>query len=106
MPQQGGAAGKKIVGYKRHITVDTDGRLLMVKLAAPPSPNVPAQAILDPIRKRWPWVAHLFADSADERLKLRTGPYLDIVAESVRPRRKTNTESLQAQWHHIGQLGA
>jgi transposase len=56
-------AGKKIVGRKRHIAVDTDGRLLMVNLTtADISDSAGAQAILDGIRKRWPWVKHLFAD--------------------------------------------
>jgi hypothetical protein len=27
-----------------------------------------AQTILDGIRKRWPWVKHLFADAAYDRL--------------------------------------
>ncbi len=49
-------AGKKIVGRKRHIAVDTDGRLLMVNLTtADVSDSAGAQAILDAIRKRWPW---------------------------------------------------
>ena len=58
-------AGKKIVGRKRHIAVDTDGRLLMVNLTtADISDSAGAQVILDGIRKRWPWVKHLFADGA------------------------------------------
>ncbi len=32
-------AGKKVVGRKRHIAVDTDGRLLMVNLPRPTSPT-------------------------------------------------------------------
>jgi len=48
-------AGKKIVGRKRHIAVDTDGRLLMVHLSpAGISDGAGDQAILDGIRKRWP----------------------------------------------------
>jgi Transposase DDE domain len=40
-------AGKKIVGRKRHIAVDTYGRLLMVNLtSADISDNAGAQAIL------------------------------------------------------------
>ncbi|WP_352798522.1 transposase [Mesorhizobium sp. M0678] len=35
-------AGKKIVGRKRHIAVDTDGRLLMVNLTPADSPTAPA----------------------------------------------------------------
>jgi len=74
-------ARKKIVGRKRHIAVDTDGRLLMVHLtAANISDSAGAQAILDAIRKRWPWVKHLFADGACDRLKLMdTAAYLDFV---------------------------
>lgn len=46
---------KKIVGRKRHIAVDTDGRLLMVNLTlADVSDSAGAQAILDAVRKRWP----------------------------------------------------
>lgn len=63
-------AGKKIVGRKRHIVVDADGRLLMVNLTtADISDSAGAQAILDAIRKRWPWVKRLFADAAYDRLK-------------------------------------
>src|SRR5687768_1263559 len=41
-------AGKKIVGRKRHIAVDTDGRLLMVNLTtADISDSAGAQAILE-----------------------------------------------------------
>ena len=53
---RGYCAAKKIVGRKRHIAVDTDGRLLMVNLTpADISDSAGAQAILDGIRKRWPW---------------------------------------------------
>ena len=77
---------KKIVGRKRHIAVDTDGRLLMVHLtSADLSDSAGAQAILDAIRKRWPWVKHLFADAAYDRLKLMDkASYLDFVVEIVR----------------------
>src|ERR1700719_3478189 len=48
-------AGKKIVGRKRHVAVDTDGRLLMVNLTtADISDSAGAQMILDSVRKRWP----------------------------------------------------
>jgi len=50
-------AGKRIVGRKRHIAVDTDGRLLMVNLTtADISVSAGAQMILDAICKRWPWI--------------------------------------------------
>ena len=78
--------GKKIVGRKRHIAVDTDGRLLMVNITpADTSDSAGAQTILDGIRKRWPWVKHLFADSAYDRLQLMNkAAYLDFAVEIVR----------------------
>ena len=64
-------ANKQIVDRKRHIAVDTDGRLLMVNLTtADISDSAGAQAILDAVRKRWPWLKHLFADGAYDRTKL------------------------------------
>ena len=63
-----------------------DGRLLMVHLtSADISDSAGAQAILDAIRKRWPWVKHLFADGAYDRLKLMDkAAYLDFIVEIVR----------------------
>ncbi len=79
-------AAKKIVGRKRHIAVDTDGRLLMVNMTtADISDSAGAQAILDAIRKRWPWLKHLFADGAYDRKKLMDkAEFLDFVIEIVR----------------------
>src|SRR5476649_1553909 len=69
--QRGYDAAKKIVGRKRHIAVDTDGRLLMVNLTpADISDSAGAQMILDGVRKRWPWLKHLFADGAYDRTQL------------------------------------
>lgn len=52
--------GKPIVGRKRHITADTDGRVLMVNLkTADASNSALAKTILDAIRKRWPLLKHL-----------------------------------------------
>ncbi|MFC0146587.1 IS5 family transposase [Sphingobium scionense] len=84
--ERGFDAAKKIVGRKRHIAVDTAGRLLMVNLTpADISDSAGAQVILDGIRKRWPWVKHLFADGAYDRLKLMDkASYLDFVIEVVR----------------------
>ena len=49
------------------------------------SDSAGAQAILDAIRKRWPWVKHLFADGAYDRLKLMDkADYLDFIVEIVR----------------------
>ncbi len=79
-------AGKKIVGRKRHIAVDTDGRLLMLNLTpADISDSAGAQLILDAVRKRWPWLKHLFADGAYDRTKLMDkAAYLDFVIEIIR----------------------
>jgi hypothetical protein len=68
-------ASKKIVGCKRHIAVDTNGRLLMVNLTpADISDLAGAQAILDAVRKRRPWVKHLFADAAYAQAHGQGGP--------------------------------
>ncbi len=79
-------AGKKIKGRKRHIAVDTDGRRLMINLTtADISDSAGAQQILDAIRKRWPWVRHLFADGAYDRRKLMDkAAFKDFVIEIVR----------------------
>ncbi len=78
--------GKKTVGRKRHIAVDTDGRLLMINLTpANISDSAGAQTILDAIRKRWPWVKHLFADGAYDRGQLMDkAAFLDFTIEVVK----------------------
>lgn len=94
-------AGKKVVRRKQHIAVDTDGRLLMVNLTpADISNSAGAQMILDAIRKRWPWVKHLFADSAYDRLQLMDkAAYLDFVVEVIRRRDGTKGfEVLPRRW--------
>lgn len=65
-PSGGGYdAGKRIKGRKRHIAVDSDGRLLMVNLTtADISDSAGGQEIISAIRKRWPWLKHLFGDGA------------------------------------------
>ncbi len=84
--ERGFDGGKKITGRKRHIAVDTDGRLLMVNLTpADISDSAGAQTILDTIRKRWPWLKHLFADGAYDRVQLMDkAAFLDFVIEVVR----------------------
>jgi transposase len=89
-PAAGGTRGydgaKKIVGRKRHIAVDVDGRLLMVGITtADISDSAGAQAILDALRERWPWVKHLFADGAYDRLQLMDkAAFLAFTLEIVR----------------------
>ena len=80
-------AGKRIVGRKRHIAVDTDGRLLMVNLTpADISDSAGAQMILDGVRKRWPWLKHLFADRAcrptTSTSRLRDFTFIQIIKRS------------------------
>ena len=84
--ERGFDGGKKITGRKRHIAVDTDGRLLMVNLTtADISDSAGAQMILDTIRKRWPWLKHLFADGAYDRKQLMDkAAFLGFVIEVVR----------------------
>jgi transposase len=79
-------AAKKVKGRKRHIAVDTDGRLLMVNLTPADVQDVQgAEAIITAIRKRWPWLRHLFADGAYDRAKLMSlAAYRDFVIETVR----------------------
>ena len=79
-------AGKKIVGRKRHIAVDTDGRLLMVNLTSADVQDAQgAEQIIAAIRKRWPWLKHLFADGAYDRGRLMSrATYRDFVIEIVR----------------------
>jgi transposase len=56
-------AGKRIKRRKRHILVDTDGRLLMVQLTAADVQEASgAEQIVKAIRKRLPWLKHLIAD--------------------------------------------
>ncbi len=84
--KRGFDAGKKVVGRKRHIAVDTDGRLLAVILTtADISDSAGAMPILDAIRKRWLWIKHFFADGAYDRRKLLDkAASLDFVVEVVR----------------------
>jgi transposase len=84
--ERGYDGAKRIVGRKRHVAVDTDGRLLMVNLTpADVSDSAGAQTILDAIRKRWPWLKHLFADAGYDRTKLmEKAAFLNFVVEIVR----------------------
>jgi len=89
-PAAGGSRGfdgaKKIVGRKRHIAVDTSGRLLLVNLTtADISDSAGAKAIVDAVQKRWPCVRHLFADGAyDRRQLLDKAEFLGFTVEIVR----------------------
>ena len=79
-------AGKKLKGRKRHVVVDTDGRLLMVNLTTADVQDAHgAEQIVCAVRKRWPWLKHLFADGAYDRGKLASlAAYKDFTLEVVR----------------------
>jgi transposase len=66
--------------------VDTDGRLLMVKLTPADVRDAEgAEAIIKAIRQRWPWLKHLFADGVHDRGKLMSAAaYRDFVIAIVR----------------------
>lgn len=84
--ERGYDGAKKTVGRKRHIAVDTDGRLLMVNLTtADISDSAGAQQILKALRQRWPWLTRLFADSAYDRGTLMDkAAFLDFTVEVIR----------------------
>jgi putative transposase len=92
--------GKRIVGRKRHIAVDTDRRLPMVNLTtADVSDSVGAQTILAAIHKRWPWLKHPFADAGYDRAKLMDkATFLDFVVEIVRRSDKKGFHLLPRGW--------
>ncbi len=84
--QRGWDGAKRIVGRKRHIAVDTDGRLLMVNLTpANVSDSAGAKAVLRALRQKWPWLKTLFADSAYDRAGLMDeAAFLDFTVEVIR----------------------
>jgi transposase len=66
-------AGKKIKGRKRHILTDTAGHLVgAVVHAASIQDRDGAPLLLGDIRRSFPWLRHLFADSAYAGGKLAT----------------------------------
>ena len=79
-------AGKKVLGRKRHIAVDTDGCFLMANLtSADVSDSAGVPTILAGIRKRWPWLKHLFAEGAYDRGRLMSkAAFREFVVEIVR----------------------
>jgi transposase len=79
-------AAKKVKGRKRHIAVDTDGRLLRVNLtSADVQDAAGADEIIKAIRTRWPWLKLLFADGAYDRGQLMSqAACRDFVVQIVR----------------------
>lgn len=65
-------AGKKIMGRKRHIVVDTLDLLVGVVVhAADTQDRDGAPAVLKSILKRWPWLRNVFADGGYAGPKLK-----------------------------------
>ena len=79
-------ANKKLRGRKRHIAVDTDGRLLAMNLtSADVADSTGAHMVLDALQKRWPWVKHLFGDAAyDRRTLMDKAAFMDFTVDIVR----------------------
>ena len=94
-------AGKKVNGRKRHIAVDTDGRLLMIKLTpADVADSTGAIPVLEALKDRWPGLKHFFADGAYDRAALldKAG-MLDFVVEVVkRHEAQVGFEVLPRRW--------
>jgi putative transposase len=90
-------AGKKINGRKRHAMVDTDGRALVLQAhAASNQDRDGAVPLLMASRRAFPFVEHVFADSAyaAERVAQATRIVIEIVRKhpdqvgfAVQPRR-------------------
>lgn len=90
-------AGKKVQGRKRHIMVDTDGRLLCVQIQpASVQDRDGAVPLLSASRRRFPFVACAFADTAyaGDRVANATSIAVEIVRKppdqvgfAVHPRR-------------------
>jgi len=86
-PRGGGYdAAMKLKDRKRHIAVDTDGRLVLVNRAPADIQDAQgAERVIVAIRQRWPWLQHLFADGACDRGQLMgKAAYRDFVLEVVR----------------------
>lgn len=65
-------SGKKVMGRKRHIVVDTLGLLVgLVIHAADIQDRDGAPAVLKSILKRWPWLQHVFAEGGYAGPKLK-----------------------------------
>lgn len=80
------ARGESSRSSKRHITVDSGGRLLMLNpTPADIADSTGAVAVLDALKKRWRGLKHLFGDGAYDRTTLMDkARMLDFVVEVVR----------------------
>jgi len=80
-------AGKKVVGRKRHLVVDTLGLILGVEITpANLSDSAGAQQVLPRVLRRFGWLRHFWADAA------YAGPRLVEVMRQEAPRRGARLE--------------
>jgi putative transposase len=84
--ERGYDAFKKLKGRKRHIVVDTDGRLLAVNLTpADVADSTGAMLVLEALKQKWPGLKYLFADAAyDHRKFMDQAAFLEFTVEVVR----------------------
>ena len=82
---RGDDANKKLSGRKRHIALDTDGRLLAMSLTpADIADSTGAQMVLKGLIKRWPWAKRLWWYATyDRRQLLDKAAFLDFTMEVV-----------------------
>lgn len=95
---------RKSSGANAHITVDTNGQLLMVNLTpADIADSTGALVVLEAVKKRWPGVKHLFADGAYDRTALMDkAATLDFVVEVVRRHeQQTGFAVLPRRWQMV-----
>lgn len=95
-------AGKKIVGRKRHIVVDTLGLMVgLVIHSAGIQDRDGAPDVLKTILKRWPWLRHIFADGgyAGPKLKSRLAKVGKFTLEIIkRSDQASGFELLPRRW--------
>jgi len=80
-------AGKKIKGRKRHILTDTCGFLVFILVhAADIQDRDGAVDVLKAIRRRFPWLRHVFADGgyAGQKLRNAMAPHGDWTIEIIK----------------------
>ena len=80
-------AGKKVVGRKRHLVVDTLGLILGVEITpANISDSAGAQLVLPRVLRQFGWLRHFWADAA------YAGPRLVEIMRKEAPRRGARLE--------------
>jgi putative transposase len=84
--ERGYDAFKKVKGRKRHIAVDTDGRLLAANLTpADVADSTGVVLVLEALKQKWPRIKHSFGDAAyDHRKFMDKAAFLDLTVEVVR----------------------